>query len=156
MDGMPPYVPPSDEYIDALPPSTCVIERVAALGAPPERFDAPPRRVTPRRPADGGALPLPGLDALDAIPDERIPAAMAHLAASIAALAARQAEVTTRKPRWRTVAWAAAESGMSKPYFYERADPRHLEHEAFRPFLRKRGRAVRVEEAAFRRWLARR
>src|SRR5689334_9328578 len=82
------WVPPGDE-----PPFETVVgalsltsdEAVAILDEGRDlvrsRLDAPQRRMKPRRPADGGALPLPGLDALDAIPDERIPAAMAHVAA---------------------------------------------------------------------------
>ena len=122
----------------------------AALG---ERTERKP----PRRPADLSLpSPLPPIDALDAIEDERLPAAVAdlaavqgHFAAMQSYLAARLAEASARKPRWQSVAWAAAQSGLSTHYFYERAELDHPDHLAF---LKKRGRAVRVEEAGFRRW----
>ena len=89
-----------------------------------------------------------------AIEDERLTAALLHLAAIQSYLVARLAEASDRKPpRWQTVAWAAEQSGLSEHYFYERANLDHPEH---LPFVKKRGRAVRVEEAGFWRWFRRR
>jgi len=96
---------------------------------------------------------LPSADDVDRLSGAELPGFVAGLAALIARAAARMQEEATRRPKWRDVAWAAEQSGMSAHYFYERAEPTHTEHDVFRSFVKKRGRRVRIEEAGFWRWI---
>src|SRR5205823_940691 len=68
------WEPPSDAYVDALPPSTCVIERVAAFGAPS-------RARQPKRPAADAptATWLPSVERVLALPAREKAAIRAHL-----------------------------------------------------------------------------
>ena len=95
------------------------------------------------------ALLLPDLDAIDALAPEQLAPTLAHLAALQARIAARLAAASTQS-RWRTVAWAAEQTDLSAHFFYERAS---ADHPDALPFLKRRGRTIRVDEAGFQRWL---
>jgi len=86
------------------------------------------------------------------IPADQLTRLLAQLTALASQVAARLAAAPAPS-KWRTVAWAAEQSGLSVHYFYERAQ---ADHPDALPFLRRRGRVVRVEEAPFFRWLRRR
>ena len=96
---------------------------------------------------------LPTLEELEALDPVVLPGFVVQLGALTSAAGARIIHEARRQLRWRTVAWAAEQSGLSQHYFYERAAPDHSDHLLF---LKKRGRAVRVDEAGFWRWFKRR
>ena len=99
------------------------------------------------------ATALPSVEDIDAIPDELLVQAALQLTALLARLAIRQQEAAQRRPAFITVEEAADQAHVSTHYLYERARSDHPDR---LPFLRRRGRAVRVEVGGFTRWLTRR
>lgn len=99
------------------------------------------------------AFDLPDVAAVDLLPADALPAAIAQLAALQARAAARLCQAATaarenqtRPSRLLTVAEVAARTGLSADYLYRHA--RHL------PCARRFGRALRFDEAGLERWLA--